>query len=898
MDWLVSNSTYFSLTTNGRQVFLVDGAGSALEALTSERGLRELPDEQQREALNNDVIAIDLNAVQKDAAQSSSWSLRARTSGDRSPFRNHTFLGPPAATPGLIVVLSEVDREVCAAAVDSETGEVHWIQPVAEPDTTILEDRERFKRSCTPVIARGFVLCPTQLGSLVALDLTTGAFAWVHAHYDPRPPVSRPAAYRSMAALPQTRNAAFNARPWVTDSRVVYLAGQSDAIYCLDLESGRAQWSVSQPDADAIATVTESAVVLLGRTSLRALSLENGAELWSVRLPVPPSGEAVAYQGELVVPLSKGSLWRVRLHDGAVLSKEIGSERYPTGHLAITRDGVVALGTDGLSAYQFTSVVRQELAKAATPAVANAADEFRFAEVALAEGNLAETVKHLEAARGLDAAGWAARTDPLLRGAYFSLLQSDRERRAVWLERLRPLCQTGEDQTRWLIARGEWEMDQGRNAELIRTFRELAERPGAALHEVAADPGLAVSGTGWMRRALRHLPEAQKTEVTDVLMAAGRDPSAARAVEAVFPQSPRGDGVRPQLANDARAQGQFHAAETWWLRNAESTDLAVAAAAVRQLAELYTENGMASAAAVQWERLATEFAKIDCGGTTGRSFVEAKSRQGGAVVAAYQRQAKITWPLTRAHIDAERREPTGVESAERVGNPQRELVFQAERYARWRMHPREDSDFEWTQRMDGAESYLLAWDRYAQHPRFHVPIPQGAIPFAPSFGRLAFERAIPIGAPAQMRMISVMQPATDGEAWSQKLPEWEDRSAVPMIGPGTLRLQLYQLRSTLVALDPADGQVLWRRNDLEPHSGLVDRAMGIFADDQVVGVLGADRISYRLLDAATGDVLRNGKLEADRSSLRFAAGARLIWVIEGADGKRVRIWDAAEDRVI
>ncbi|HET6423156.1 MAG TPA: hypothetical protein VFG20_05700, partial [Planctomycetaceae bacterium] len=84
----------------------------------------------------------------------------------------------------------------------------------------------------------------------------------------------------------------------------------------------------------------------------------------------------------------------------------------------------------------------------------------------------------------------------------------------------------------------------------------------------------------------------------------------------------------------------------------------------------------------------------------------------------------------------------------------------------------------------------------------------------------------------------------------------------------------------------------------EPHSGLVDRAMGIFADDQVVGILGADRISYRLLDAATGDVLRNGKLEADRSSLRFAAGARLIWVIEGTDGKRVRIWDAAEDRVI
>jgi hypothetical protein len=306
---------------------------------------------------------------------------------------------------------------------------------------------------------------------------------------------------------------------------------------------------------------------------------------------------------------------------------------------------------------------------------------------------------------------------------------------------------------------------------------------------------------------------------------------------------------------------------------------------------------MANAAAIEWNRLATEFADVDCGGVTGRRFVE-QHRVGGQVAAAYRRQSPVTWRINRAQVDSERRPPTAVESTERVGNPQRELVFQTERYARWRMLPREDSDFEWTQRVEGAESYLLAWDRYAQYPRFQVSIPQGALPYAPYFGRLVFERAIPIGSPAQMRMISVMQPANDGEAWTQALPEWEDRSAIPMIGPGTLRMQLFQMRSTLVAVDPADGQILWRRNDLEPNSGLFDRSMGLFADDNVVGVLGADRVSYRLLDAATGDVLRDGKLEADRSTLRYAAGTRLIWVIEGSDGKRIRIWDAAEDRVI
>lgn len=901
---LSTHSAYFSLATDGRRVYLIDDVDAALDALSSGVALRELSMENRRDALKNDLIAIEAGPDFRGGNRRI-WSLREQLRAADNPLHEHTFLGPPLALPGLLLVITESDREICAVALNPDTGHVRWVQPIAEPDAAILDDQPRFFHSCTPILSQGLVFCPTELGSLVALDVTNGSFAWVHAHVDPAMPLPRNVAFRQPPVLAQSRNPAFNLRPWLVGDSVFYLAGQSDSLSCLDVKTGRVKWSISQPDGEYIAQVTEKAVIVVGRSAVRAYSAFLGGELWTVRLPAVPSGLSVATQGTLLVPLSNGRLWRIAQESGTVLFDGAGTERQPTGHLVLTDDGVVALGTEGAAAYRFAESVRDELLSSRTAPHFTPQQQFQFAEVALAEGDLAAAAGQLETIRQIGGAAWNERTDPLLRHAYFSLLKTEPDQRREWLSRLEPLCRTGEERSEWLVAMGDWQAVQGNLSALANTIRDLSSTPGMVLHEVPSDPGLSLSGYGWMRQALKRLPDAAARDLVmkrvSETVSVTQDAARTRSLEILFGDGSVSQKVRPRLAQAAHERGKYHAAELWLLRNAESADRQVAAAAVRQLAELYADIHFPSAAAAQWDRLADEFAEVDCGGgISGQQFLDRQSRT-TPVAAAWRHRRSVTWPVHRAVVDFERHLPSTADASERGGNPLREGGFQSSRFPRWNLHTRDELDFEWRQRIDGPESVLIPWDRYAQQPRFEMRVPHGALVPPVQNGRYYFANSLAVGMPATMRMVSVLQPVTDGEAWSQSLTEWEGRSAIPTPGPATLRMQLYQIfssRPALVAVDPADGAVLWRRNDLEPNSGLADRTVGIFADDDVVGVLGEDRVSYRLLDATTGEVLRTAKLEADRTTARYVVGSRIIWVVEGTDGKRLRIWDAIEDRVI
>ena len=100
-------------------------------------------------------------------------------------------------------------------------------------------------------------------------------------------------------------------------------------------------------------------------------------------------------------------------------------------------------------------------------------------------------------------------------------------------------------------------------------------------------------------------------------------------------------------------------------------------------------------------------------------------------------------------------------------------------------------------------------------------------------------------------------------------------------------------------VDPADGRVLWRRDDLDPGSGLpADSAIGLLADERVVFVLSADRQSYRVYDVATGELVRQGRLDHDLKFTRVGIGTLVLHQAETPEGRNLRLWDAATNELV
>ena len=110
---------------------------------------------------------------------------------------------------------------------------------------------------------------------------------------------------------------------------------------------------------------------------------------------------------------------------------------------------------------------------------------------------------------------------------------------------------------------------------------------------------------------------------------------------------------------------------------------------------------------------------------------------------------------------------------------------------------------------------------------------------------------------------------------------------------------MFQLRNELILIDPSDGRVLWRRDDLEPGSGLpADSAIGLLADERAVFVLGADRQSYRVYDVATGELVRQGRLDHDLRFTRVGIGTLVLHQAETPEGRNLRLWDAATNELV
>lgn len=872
-----------ALTTDGIRIYAVDQAETLLLASRRQNELRDW----EETAATNVLIALRLQTDME--SERLAWT----TAQSEPSLTGHAFLGPPATAGGLAYALAENDRELILMALEATSGTLVWKQPVALADRALLEDRARLLRASIPTLARGLVLCPTNVGLLVALDAVTGQFRWYHSCLEV------PADARRLNRSPPTPShrphAAFVPMVHVQGEKLVYLPSQSDHVYCLDLSTGRPIWKTSQPEAVYVAGVTDEQVVVVGRRTCQALNLATGTVEWTTPLEAVPVGTGVLLRDGFLQPLDSGKVLALDLASGRKLGFDFAAERGPMGHLAATSDLVIAVGGNGLAAYPTAASVARRLMPAVHAPHADPARALELAAVHLAQGHLLPAVDALQAViRHAREASRREQAERMLCEVYFQLLRDRPEQAEEWYARLEPLCRTPHDQVRRLISLSGWHLQAGRATQALEAARTLAQLSEDSLHEAPHLPGLQVSLPSWLAILER---QAGKTS-SQSLSPAEVLPNYA---ELVFRQQSPSYEATDLLARQARYSGSFHAAEIRWLRNLAQADQVIAARAAWELAKLYDDAGLFPRAADQLELLATRFAQVEVqAGQTGLQIAHSwpassLSRQ------VWLRRQPLAQPVDFVRMALQPRSHLSLGDLVIKNNrlpwddPAEGLYGEFQR----RLAPLQaDAPYEWLIKSGGGVASLAVYDKASLSLLRTISIPVNAL-WPGKDIPAALGASQTYGVAGGIRCVSLLQGATEGLAWSAGLPGWTGRSSIPLCGPANPFGAVFQLRHELLVVDPADGRLLWHRNDLEPNSGLMaDSSVGVLVDEQMVFVLGHDRQSYRIFDLTTGVPLRGGRLDHDLRFTRLAVENLIVHLTDLGAQRRLRIWNAATNELL
>jgi outer membrane protein assembly factor BamB len=273
--------------------------------------------------------------------------------------RDHHFLGPPVAAAGRLYALAEKENEVALVCLGAADGALLWRQPLALAPVRLPLDPGRRVQVAVPVHAEGTLVCPTNAGLVVGVDLLTPGLAWAYPYRSS--PLTQAQSYGGRggrAARPRVTAewpAAFTA---VAGGRVVFAAPDEPSVHCLALRDGAPLWKAARAEDDLyVAGVFADRVLVVGKRFCRALALADGKQLWRVETGLP-SGRGVAAGAVYYLPLKaaaggKGpTVWGLDVRKGAVVARTALPREEAPGNLLLWRGEVLTQSATSLTAWR------------------------------------------------------------------------------------------------------------------------------------------------------------------------------------------------------------------------------------------------------------------------------------------------------------------------------------------------------------------------------------------------------------------------------------------------------------------------------------------------------------------------------------------------------------------
>lgn len=363
---LFENSTVGTLSTDGQRVYAVEDfvlpPYPPLYFYGSRRRWEMDPESTLHPDLASAAFHSRLMALDVESGKPM-WEIGGRGETDGSELRDSYFMGPPVPLDGRLYTVVEKQHQLSLVCLDAAQGNVLWTQPLAVSLTGLLIDVARRSHAVQPAHSEGILVCPTNLGVVVGVDLFHRSLAWAHIYRDEAPVLDweQPDLGRrgrgAPRDLPRLRDEWKAAPPAIAAGKVVVTTPDAPALLCLDLHNGAQIWKSDRMEDDLfLAGIFNNAALVVGRKGCRALRLDDGKPLWSADTGLV-SGRGVAAGNIYYLPCratvkeKRPAIYAIDLKRGTVLAHSAMPQGEVLGNLVKGDDAIYSQSVLAVTAY-------------------------------------------------------------------------------------------------------------------------------------------------------------------------------------------------------------------------------------------------------------------------------------------------------------------------------------------------------------------------------------------------------------------------------------------------------------------------------------------------------------------------------------------------------------------
>ncbi|MEY4613888.1 MAG: hypothetical protein RL179_1861 [Planctomycetota bacterium] len=377
---LFENTSLGCLSSDGRNVFCVEDLSvpppPSANPYMNINGIQNNNGRAPNKEVNDAILFSKLQAYDLITGKLR-WEIGERD--EKSDLGDTHFLGPPVPVSGKLYVLTEKQQELRLVTLDPTTGKLLGIQTLVTTRDKLEQDVGRRTQAAHLAYGEGILVCPTNSGALLGVDLLTGSLVWAYMYRDKTesPESNDPNRPRINGMFPRRGNSglmnpSFNNQwkvtaPVIQDGKVIFTAPDARAIHCVNLRDGTKVWTQNRQEEDLyFGGVYAGQALVIGRKTCRGIDINNGNTTWTLETGVP-SGLGVASDNIYYLPIKESNsakepeVCAIDVARGKILAHTRSRKTEIAGNLIFHEGAVISQTTSDVAVYPQLAIKLEQI---------------------------------------------------------------------------------------------------------------------------------------------------------------------------------------------------------------------------------------------------------------------------------------------------------------------------------------------------------------------------------------------------------------------------------------------------------------------------------------------------------------------------------------------------------